>query len=89
MKEVAEHVPFKLHNKFTRVGFLLIAIKCSGAGLQTTMANIKSDADATSVTSKRHHFDFAVTYLLPFCPVLMKFPSSTKHDAIEISDTTA
>eukprot|EP00957_Ditylum_brightwellii_P171513 13057243-Ditylum_brightwellii.AAC.1 len=50
------------------------------------MANIKSDADPASETSKRHHFELATTYLQPFCPVLKKFPSGTKCDAIEISD---
>eukprot|EP00957_Ditylum_brightwellii_P094279 7178525-Ditylum_brightwellii.AAC.2 len=53
------------------------------------MANISSDANVPSVTSKRHHFKLAATYLLPFCPVLKKFRSGTKRDVIEISDTTA
>eukprot|EP00957_Ditylum_brightwellii_P163631 12458673-Ditylum_brightwellii.AAC.1 len=48
MKEAAEHVPFKLPNEFTRVGFLLARITSSDAELQATMANIKSDADPTS-----------------------------------------
>eukprot|EP00957_Ditylum_brightwellii_P073450 5581787-Ditylum_brightwellii.AAC.1 len=52
------------------------------------MANIKSDADPTSVTSKRHLFKLAATYLQPFCPVSKKVPSGTKCDAIEISDAT-
>eukprot|EP00957_Ditylum_brightwellii_P196224 14951258-Ditylum_brightwellii.AAC.1 len=89
MKEATEHVPFQLSNKFTRVGFLLTAIKCSDAGLHAVMANIKSDANTISVTSKRHHFELAATYFLPFCPILRKFPSGTKCDAIKISDTTA
>eukprot|EP00957_Ditylum_brightwellii_P118405 9030950-Ditylum_brightwellii.AAC.1 len=83
MKEAAEHVLFKLPNKFTRVGFLCTAIKCS------TMTNIKSDTDVTSVTSKRHHFGLVATCLLPFCPILKKFSSGTGHDAIKISNTTA
>eukprot|EP00957_Ditylum_brightwellii_P189266 14405783-Ditylum_brightwellii.AAC.1 len=49
------------------------------------MANIKSDADPASETSKRHHIELAATYLQPFCSVLKKFPSGTKHDAIKIS----
>eukprot|EP00957_Ditylum_brightwellii_P186966 14238690-Ditylum_brightwellii.AAC.1 len=89
MKEAAEHVPFQLPNKLIRVGFLLTAITSSDAGLQAAMANIKSDADTTSTTSKRHHFKLAATYLQPFCPVLKKFPADTKHDAIKISDTTS
>eukprot|EP00957_Ditylum_brightwellii_P026301 1989256-Ditylum_brightwellii.AAC.2 len=68
MKEAAEHVPFQLPNKFTRVGFLLTAIRSSDARLQAAMANIKSDADATSTTSKRQHIKLAATYLQPFCP---------------------
>eukprot|EP00957_Ditylum_brightwellii_P129304 9863886-Ditylum_brightwellii.AAC.1 len=71
-----------------RVGFLLAAIKCSDTGLQSVVANIKLDADETSATSKRHHFKLATTYLLPFCPVLKKILSDTKHDAIKISGTT-
>eukprot|EP00957_Ditylum_brightwellii_P105916 8078154-Ditylum_brightwellii.AAC.1 len=88
MKEVAEYVPFQLPNKFTRVGFLLAGKTRSDAGLQVAMANIKSDADPTSETSKRHHFELAVNCLQPFCPVLKKFPSDTKHDAIKISDVS-
>eukprot|EP00957_Ditylum_brightwellii_P008303 628039-Ditylum_brightwellii.AAC.1 len=52
------------------------------------MANIKSNADPASVTSKWHHFKLDATYLQPFCPVLKKFPSGTKCDAIEISDVS-
>eukprot|EP00957_Ditylum_brightwellii_P044196 3353648-Ditylum_brightwellii.AAC.1 len=53
------------------------------------MDNIRSDADKTPATSKRHHFELAATYHLLFCPVLRKFPSGTKCDGIKISDTTA
>eukprot|EP00957_Ditylum_brightwellii_P140397 10697367-Ditylum_brightwellii.AAC.1 len=45
MRESAEHVTFQLPNEFTRVGLLLVAIKCSDAGLQDGMANIRSDTD--------------------------------------------
>eukprot|EP00957_Ditylum_brightwellii_P179104 13644212-Ditylum_brightwellii.AAC.1 len=69
-----------------RVGFLLAGITSSNAGLQATMANIKSNAHPASETSKRHHFELTATYLQPFCPLLKKFPSGTKRDAIEISD---
>eukprot|EP00957_Ditylum_brightwellii_P206941 15350674-Ditylum_brightwellii.AAC.2 len=50
------------------------------------MANIKSNADPASEMSKRHNFELAANFLQPFCPVLKKFPSGTKRDAIEISD---
>eukprot|EP00957_Ditylum_brightwellii_P010185 769558-Ditylum_brightwellii.AAC.1 len=63
MKEVAEHVPVQLPNKFTRVGFLFAGITRSNTGLQAAMANIKSDADLASKTSKRHHFELAANYL--------------------------
>eukprot|EP00957_Ditylum_brightwellii_P008943 676998-Ditylum_brightwellii.AAC.1 len=53
------------------------------------MSDINSDADETQVTSKRHHFELTATCLLSLCPLLKKFPSGTKHDAIEISDITA
>eukprot|EP00957_Ditylum_brightwellii_P150554 11464385-Ditylum_brightwellii.AAC.1 len=69
-----------------RVGFLLAGITSSDAGLQTVMDNIKSNADVTSDTSKRHHFKLAANFLRPFCLVLKKFPSGTKRDAIKISD---
>eukprot|EP00957_Ditylum_brightwellii_P084804 6447863-Ditylum_brightwellii.AAC.1 len=52
------------------------------------MANIKSNADPASETSKRHHFKLAANYLQAFCPVLKKFPFSTKRDAIKISDAS-
>eukprot|EP00957_Ditylum_brightwellii_P016089 1211776-Ditylum_brightwellii.AAC.1 len=88
MKEAAEHVSFQVPNKFTRVGFLLAGITSCDAGLQAAMVNIKSDADPASKTSKRHQFKLAATYLQPFCPVLKKFPSGTKRDAIKISDVS-
>jgi hypothetical protein len=88
MKDAAEHVPFQLPNEFTRVGFLRAGITSSNAGLQAAMANIKSDADPTSETSKLHHFKLAATYLQPFCPVLKKFQSGAKRDAIKISDVS-
>eukprot|EP00957_Ditylum_brightwellii_P001727 133381-Ditylum_brightwellii.AAC.1 len=69
-----------------RVGFLLAGITSSDAGLQATMTNIQSDTDPASKTSKRHHFELAANYLQPFCSILKKFPSGTKHDAIKISD---
>eukprot|EP00957_Ditylum_brightwellii_P102118 7784433-Ditylum_brightwellii.AAC.2 len=77
MKEAVEHVPFQLPNKFMRVRFLLAGITSSDGGLQAAMANIKNDADPASETSKRHHFELAVNFLQPFCPVLKKFPSGT------------
>eukprot|EP00957_Ditylum_brightwellii_P131386 10020216-Ditylum_brightwellii.AAC.1 len=52
------------------------------------MANIKSNADPASETSKRHHFELAANYFQTFCSVLKKFPSGTKRDAIEISDVS-
>eukprot|EP00957_Ditylum_brightwellii_P165524 12601619-Ditylum_brightwellii.AAC.1 len=52
------------------------------------MANIKSDADPTSKTSKRHHFEVATTYLQPFCPIMKKIAFGTKLDAIKISDAS-
>eukprot|EP00957_Ditylum_brightwellii_P163567 12453752-Ditylum_brightwellii.AAC.1 len=88
MKEAAEHMPFQLPNKFTRAGFLLAGITSSDTGLQAMVANIKSDADVISETRKRHHFKLTATYFQPFCPVLKKFPSGTKCDAIKISDVT-
>eukprot|EP00957_Ditylum_brightwellii_P127926 9755752-Ditylum_brightwellii.AAC.1 len=52
------------------------------------MANIKSDADPASETSKRHHFELDANFLQPFCSVLKKFSSGTKRDAIKISDAS-
>eukprot|EP00957_Ditylum_brightwellii_P026327 1990960-Ditylum_brightwellii.AAC.1 len=86
MKEAAEHVPFQLPNKITRVRFLFVSITSSDTELQAAMANIKSNDDPASETSKRHHFELVAIYLQTFCPVLKKFPSGTKRDAIKISD---
>eukprot|EP00957_Ditylum_brightwellii_P047120 3578208-Ditylum_brightwellii.AAC.1 len=71
-----------------RVGFLLAGITSSDIGLQAAMTNIKSNADLASETSKRHHFELAANYLQPFCPVLKKFQSGTKHGAIKIMDVS-
>eukprot|EP00957_Ditylum_brightwellii_P125675 9579779-Ditylum_brightwellii.AAC.1 len=86
MKEAAKHVPIQLPSEFTRVGFLFAGITSSDTGLQATMVNIKSNADLASETNKRHHFKLTANYLQPFCPVLKKFSSGTRSDAIKISD---
>eukprot|EP00957_Ditylum_brightwellii_P019156 1444146-Ditylum_brightwellii.AAC.1 len=52
------------------------------------MANIKSNADLASETSKRHNFELAANFLQPVCPVLKKFTSGTKRNAIKISDVS-
>eukprot|EP00957_Ditylum_brightwellii_P108330 8264051-Ditylum_brightwellii.AAC.1 len=57
-----------------------------GCSLQAARANIKSDADPKSGTRKRRHFESTATYLLPFCLVIRKNPSDTKHNTIKILD---
>eukprot|EP00957_Ditylum_brightwellii_P002198 168801-Ditylum_brightwellii.AAC.1 len=52
------------------------------------MTNIKSNDDLASETSKRHHFELAANFLSPFFPVLKKFPSGTKRNAMKISDVS-
>eukprot|EP00957_Ditylum_brightwellii_P139716 10647683-Ditylum_brightwellii.AAC.1 len=73
MKEAAEHVPFQLPSKFTRVGLLFAGITSSDAALQVAMTNIKSNADLASEASKRHHFELTANYLQPL-PCLEEIP---------------
>ena len=43
MSACAEHVQYQLPNECSRVGFLIDAIQCADAGLQATMASVKTD----------------------------------------------
>ena len=61
MQAAAEHVTYQLPNEHSRVGYLLDAIQCSDAGLQATMAYIK-----TEQAGLRNDFEGAATFLLPY-----------------------
>jgi hypothetical protein len=69
MQAAAEHITYQLPNEHSRVGYLLTAIQCSDAGLQTAMASIKTDQTENGL---RHNFELAATHLLPHDPVQKK-----------------
>ena len=66
MQMASQHVQYQLPNDHTRVGYLLDAIKSTDPGLQAAMAQIRSN-DVT-----RANFEEAVSYLLPYDPVVAK-----------------
>jgi hypothetical protein len=54
MQAAAEHITYQLPNEHSlRVGYLLDAIQCSDAGLQVTMASIKTDKDPDGGSSTK------------------------------------
>ena len=67
MQAAAENVTYQLPNEHSRVGYMLDAIQCSNAGLQATMASIKTDQ-----AGLRQDFEAAATHLLPYDPVQKK-----------------
>ena len=57
------HVKFQLPNEYSRVGYLLDAIKRTDASLQASMALVCNDDDPA--TGKRSDFKVTATCLLP------------------------
>ena len=69
MSACAEHVQYQLPNEHSYVGFLIDAIQCADAGLQTTMASVKMDNGPSGL---RNNFERAISYLLPYSPIAKK-----------------
>ena len=86
MQACAEHVAFQLPNGHSRVGFLLDAIQCSDAGLQASMANIRTDKAPGGM---RSDFEAAAAHLLPYDPVAKKRTAANKRGIGLISATDA
>ena len=69
MSACAKHVQYELPNEHSRIGFLLNAIQCADAGLQATMASIKTNNGPDGM---HNHFEQAAAHLLPYDPVAKK-----------------
>ena len=82
MQACAEHVQYQLPNEHSRVGFLLDAIENSDAGLQATMASIRTD---DGPDGKCNNFEDAASYLLPYDPVAKKCTVTGKRGVNFIS----
>jgi hypothetical protein len=65
-----DHVTYQLPNEHSRVGYLLTAIQFSYTGLQAAMASIKTNQAPDGL---RNNFEAAVSHLLPYDPVQMKW----------------
>ena len=86
MSACAEHVQYQLPNELSCIGFLLTAIQCSDAGLQATMASVKTD---NGLDGMCNHFEQAAAHLLPYDPVAKKGATGIKHGSALISITEA
>ena len=83
MQQCAEHVEYQLPNSHTRVSYLLDGIHCSDAGLQVTMASIRTDDGPQGM---RNNFELAAAHLLPYDPVAKKHAvSGNKWGSAQIS----
>ena len=69
MSACAEHVQYQLPNERSHVGFLIDAIQFANAGLQATMASVKTDNGPHGLWN---NFERAVSHLLPYGPVAKK-----------------
>ena len=69
MSACTEHVQYQLPNEHSRVGLLIDAIQCADAGLQATMASVKTDNGAYGL---QNDFERAGAHLLPYNPVAKK-----------------
>ena len=86
MLACAEHVQYQLPNEHSHIGFLLDAIKCADAGLQATVASVKTD---NGLNGMRNNFEQAAAHLLPYDPVAKKRATGIKHGSALISLTEA
>ena len=82
MSACAEHVQYQLPNERSRVGFLFDAIQCANAGLQATMASVKTDNGPNGL---RNNFERAISHLLPYDPVAKKRATGIKRGSALIS----
>ena len=83
MSACAEHIQYQLpNNEYSRVGFLLDAIQCADAGLQATMASVKTD---NGLNGLQNIFERAVSHLLPYDPVAKKQATGIKRGSALIS----
>jgi hypothetical protein len=78
MQACAQHVQYQLPNEHSRVGFLLDAIQCSDAGLQTAIASESTDVGPIGM---RNDYEAAATHLLRYGPVAKRRLSGTKRGA--------
>ena len=69
MSACAEHVQYQLPNERSRVCLLIDAIQGADAGLQATMASVKTDNGPNGL---QNNFERAVAHLLPYDPVANK-----------------
>ena len=67
MTEAAEHVAVECPNERSRVTYLLNSIECKDPDLLAAVAAIKQDE-----VGKRVHFEDAVAFIIPCCPVASK-----------------
>lgn len=84
MQQCSEHVPFQLPNEYTRIGYLLDAIKNSDPELQASMAAIRMDT--VGPDAKRNNFENTVAFLLPSDPVARR---RKDNDRASVSETNA
>ena len=85
MRSCAEHIPYQLPNKRSRVEYVLEAIECQDPLLLAAIANIEEDQDPDG---KRNHFEAAVAYMLPKDPVAKRVSqqkSGSKRPNAQIS----
>ena len=73
MSACVEHVQYQLPNEHSCIGFLLDAIQCADAGLQATMASIKTDNGLNGMRNNlQNNFEQAAAHLLPYDGVAKK-----------------
>ena len=75
MSSCTEHIQYQLPNEWSRVGFLIDAIQCANAGLQATMASVKTDNGPHGL---QNNFERAVSHLLPYDPIAKKRATGIK-----------
>ena len=82
MSPCTEHIQYQLPNEHFHVGLLIDAIQCANAGLQATMASIKTD---NGLYGLRNNCERAVAHMLPYDPVAKKRAMGIKCGSALIS----
>ena len=78
IQQCSEHIPYQLPNEYTRVTYLLDAIKCSDAELQAALAAIRMDTVGDE--AKRNNFEAAVAFMLSSDPVARRRKENDRGD---------
>ena len=82
MQACVDHVIYQIPNSFTRATYILISVENTDLGLQTVMAQVRTDTERMKI------FEATASYLLLYDHVSKKHITNINQVSVDISDTT-